>query len=237
MKIMIPALTALLIATPAMARDTLKYSTTVAGIPLGKIKVVVENDEPEYSVRARFNMIPVLRQIFNGDANATVEGALVEGRHLPRESVFRYEGRKSEERTTIRFDEAGVPVDLIAEPPKRKKSYAMSLDEAVGAVDPATAVAILMRPREEACDIVFDVFDGAKRHRISLTGATAPQRGNTVTCEGRYDRVNGFKDKYMTPERRSWPFLATLAERDGTWVPLKITADTKFGPASATLRD
>ncbi len=230
-------LAVLLAATPVAAKDTLKYSTTVAGIPLGKIKVVVEADEPEYSVRATFKMIPLLRQIFNGDAKAQVAGSVVGGRYLPRESNFRYEGRKREQRTTIRFDGSGAPVDLIAEPPLRKKSYAMSLAEATGAVDPATAAAILMSPRERPCDIVFDVFDGSKRHRVSLTGQAYAARGNTVTCAGLYERVNGFKDKYMTPERRTWPFFATLVAQNGMWVPSKITADTKFGPASATLRD
>jgi len=230
-------LAALLAATPVVARDTLKYSTTVAGIPLGKIKVVVETDDPGYSVRANFKMIPLLRQIFNGDANARVDGSVIDGRHLPRESVFNYEGRKNDQRTTIRFDRNGMPADLIAEPPLREKSYAMSLEEAAGAVDPATAAAILMRPRATPCDIAFDIFDGSKRHRVSLIGQASPAQGSTVTCTGLYERVNGFKDKYMTPERRTWPFVATLAAQNGMWVPLKITADTKFGPASATLRD
>ncbi len=230
-------LAALLVSTPVAANETLKYSTTVAGIPLGKIKVVVDTGEPDYSVRANFKMIPFLRHIFNGDANARVAGSVVEGRYVPQESIFRYEGRKKEQRTTIRFDGDGVPVDLFAEPPLREKSYAMSLDEAAGSVDPATAAAILMSPREKPCEIAFDVFDGSKRHRISLLGQAFAARGNTVTCNGLYERVNGFKAKYMTPELRTWPFAATLMGKDGMWIPLKITADTKFGPASATLLD
>ena len=237
MKIIVLLAAALLATTPVAARETLKYSTTVAGIPLGKVKVVVEAGEPDYSVRASFKMIPLLRQIFNGDANARVDGSVIGGRYVPRESIFNYEGRKRDQRTTIRFDASGAPVDLVAEPPLRKKSYAMSLGEAAGSVDPATAAAILMSPREKPCDIAFDVFDGAKRHRVSLTGQAFAARGNTVTCAGLYERVNGFKDKYMTPDRRTWPFVATLVAQGGMWVPVKITADTKFGPASATLKD
>ncbi len=229
-------LAALLVATPAVAMEPLRYSTTVAGIPLGKMKVFLETEGTQYAVGISFQMIPILRQILNGDANADVEGAVVDGRYLPRESIFRYAGRKGEKRLAIGFDETGDPVDLDADPPIRKTDYRMSLDEAAGAIDPATAAALLMAPRDAPCEIAFDVFDGTKRHRISLTGASSPKRGDSVTCSGLYERVNGFKAKYMTPERRSWPFTATLTAWDGRWVPVKITANTKFGPASATLR-
>ena len=225
----------LFLAPPLAAKDVLKYSTTVSGIPLGKVKVVVDTEPSAYRVRAGFSMIPLLRHIFNGDAEADVTGTVAGGRFLPGESVFRYEGRKEDKRIAILF-EAGVPVDLEADPPIRKTSYRMSLDEAAGAVDPATAAALLMAPRERPCALTFDIFDGTKRHRISLTGQATATEGNTVTCVGLYERVNGFKAKYMTPERRSWPFRATLMAANGRWVPLKITADTKFGPASATLR-
>jgi len=112
----------------------------------------------------------------------------------------------------------------------------MTLAEAAGAVDPATAAALLMAPRADPCAVSFDVFDGAKRHRIALTGAASAPRGKTVTCAGVYERVAGFKAKYMEPGKRTWPFSAVLQDRGGRWVPLKVTAPTKFGPASATLR-
>jgi len=220
-----------------VAQDWLRYDTTVAGIPLGKVRISVQQDAPDYRVTAVFKMIPLLRRIFNGDAKASVEGVVAQGRYLPRTSEFRYVGRSEEEYLAIAFDEQGAPIDLRADPPIRQTGYRMTLGEAAGAVDPATAVAVLMTPRAQPCALSFDVFDGTKRHRITLTGRAAPAQNEAITCGGLYERVNGFKDKYMTPERRSWPFRATLAPGgDGQWVPLKITADTKFGPASATLR-
>ena len=234
-------LAALLVITPAVsgsavAGERLKYSTTVSGIPLGSAKITVDGTAPDYTVRASFKMIPILRQILNGDAEARADGQIVGGRHLPRQSVFRYEDRGGDKRTTITFDAAGIPVDLDAKPPIKPRSYRMTLGEAAGAVDPATAAAVLMAPRVQPCRLSFDVFDGKKRHRISLTGQQAATQGGVVTCAGLYERVNGFKDKYMTPERRTWPFVAQLIRRGGSWVPLKITADTKFGPASVKLK-
>ncbi len=230
-------LAAILATTPATAETVLKYSTTVAGIPLGKIKVVLNDDDADYRVRAKFEMVPILRTIFNGDATAKAAGSMAEGRFLPRESVFRYAGRKRDRTITMRFDDAGNPAAVQAKPPLRERSYTIGVEGAGGAVDPASAASVLMAPRAEPCALTFDVFDGSKRHRIHLTGQRGAAKGSTVTCSGMYERVSGFKDKYMTPERRTWPFVATVKGRgDGRWVPLKITAETKFGPASATLR-
>lgn len=225
-----------LVPPAAAAKEALRYSTTVAGIPLGKLKVFMETGPSAYDVGISFAMVPILRHVLDGDANADVTGAVVGGRYLPREMTFRLEDGDGDKRRTILFDAAGNPVDLRADPPMRERPYDMTLAEAAGAVDPATAAAVLMAPRADPCALSFDVFDGAKRHRVSLTGAASARRGDTVTCAGLYERIAGFKGKYMTPERRTWPFRATLAERDGRWVPLKITAATKFGPASATLR-
>lgn len=234
-------LAALLVIIPAaagsaMAGERLKYSTTVSGIPLGSAKIVVDGAAPDYTVRASFKMIPILRQILNGDAEAVATGEIAGGRHLPRESVFRYEDREGDKRTAITFDAAGIPVNLDANPPIDPRPYRMTLGEAAGAVDPATAAAVLMAPRVRPCALSFDVFDGKKRHRIALTGQQSAAQDGVVTCTGLYERVNGFKDKYMTPERRTWPFIAKLTLREGRWIPLKITADTKFGPASVSLK-
>ncbi len=229
------AIAAALAAAPAAAQDTLRYTATVIGLPLGSLALDTRTGATEYGVDASFRMIPLLRQILDGDARARVDGAVAGGRYVPRTALFRYDDRDGENRLAIAFDETGRPVDLRADPPLKRKSYHMTLDEAAGAVDPATAAAILLAPRPRPCALSVDVFDGKKRHRLSLVGAQSPVDDGTVTCAGVYERVDGFKDKYMTPERRTWPFRAILAARGDRWLPLKITADTKFGPASATL--
>jgi len=224
-------------AAPVIAaEEALRYSTTVAGIPLGKLKIFMNTGPADYTVGASFKMVPILRQILDGDANADVAGAVVGGRYVPRQMTFQLEDSDGDKRRTILFDAAGNPSDLRADPPMRKRSYDMTLAEAAGAVDPATAVAVLMAPRARPCALSFDVFDGAKRHRVSLIGASSVPQGDTVTCAGFYERIAGFKAKYMEPDRRTWSFSATLQNRGGRWVPLKISAATKFGPASATLR-
>ena len=229
-------LAALLAATPVSAEEVLKYSTSVAGIPLGKVKIVVDDAGTDYAVRARFDMVSLLRIVFHGDATAKASGTREGGRLAPQEASFRYADRKRDRKIAIAFA-GGIPTGVEAKPALRERSYDMPIDQAAGAIDPASAAAALMAPRAQPCALSFDVFDGSKRHRIALTGQQGTAQGATVTCTGLYERVAGFKSKYMTPERRSWPFVATVEGRgDGSWLPLKITARTKFGPASATLR-
>lgn len=216
--------------------QVLKYRASVAGIPLGKLKLFLDRSGEDYTAKARFSMVSVLRTIFNGDAEAQVFGRFDGDRAVPETFDFDIEKRDGTQKTRIAFDETGNPIDLRAKPPLRQRSYSMTLDQAAGAVDPATAIMLLSAPRPDPCTLSFDVFDGAKRHRISLTGlAETPAGDGRALCIGLYERIAGFKDKYMTPDSRTYPFKAKLLRNGGAWIPEQIWADTKFGPASATL--
>lgn len=225
----------LLASSPALSQETLRYATSIGGLPLGSLDLATRIEGGGYGVQASFRMVPLLRQILNGDAKATAQGAVDAGRYTPQTALFRYDSSDGERRLAMAFDERGHPIDLRVDPPLRKRSYDMTLGDAAGAVDPATAIAIMMAPRENPCTLSFDVFDGAKRHRISLTDTLGVERG-VVTCAGMYERIKGFKAKYMTPERRTYPFRAELARQGQKWVPLKISSQTKFGPASVRLK-
>lgn len=232
------AIAAAMLVTPAAQaqEQVLKYRASITGLPLAKLKLFLDRSDDEYEVKARFKMVTLLRTIFNGDAEAKASGRLDTDDLIPRTFSFRIDGRKGVQNTALAFDEAGDPIEIRAEPALRKRSYSMTLNEAAGAVDPATAALLLISPRADACALSFDVFDGAKRHRISLTGHAEPAKtDNRALCTGRYERIAGFKAKYMTPERRTYPFSAKLRRDGDIWIPEKIWANTKFGPASATL--
>ncbi len=239
-KLIALTLTAILAATSAQATDlaplNLKYRATVAGLPLGKLKLHIDRDDGRYKAAVSFKLVTLLRAILDGDAAASASGQLDQGKPTPKEFQFRIDGRKKNQHTAITFNENGDPSEIKATPPLRKTNYRIGLDQASGTIDPASAAVLLASPRENACALSMDVFDGAKRHRITLTGVSeAPDARGVITCAGLYERIAGFKAKYMTPAARSYPFSAQLVEDiDGGWLPVKIWADTKFGPASAT---
>jgi len=94
---------------------------------------------------------------------------------------------------------------------------------------------MLSAPRATPCDVDMTVFDGRKLHRITLEPAS--ESDGNPQCTGRYERLAGFKAKYMTPERRSYDFDAELVRIEpNRWRPKRVSAKTKFGNAVALLR-
>ena len=213
--------------------ETLSYKAYIGGLPLGELRLGIARDLDAYSAMADFRMVALLRLFLDTDARAQVEGRL--GADGPTPERFEYFVRDRDERRTtqIMFDAAGNPATLNADPPFREKDYDMTLEQAAGAVDPATAVVALASPRAEPCAFDMDVFDGRKRHRILLIPESR-QKGDDgkVICKGRYERVAGFKAKHMTPERRTYDFRASFeSQGDGLWRPDRVWATTDFGTA------
>ena len=104
------------------------------------------------------------------------------------------------------------------------------------AVDPASAVALLSAPRAAACEMDMTVFDGRKLHRITLKPSKKASEKD-VRCVGRYERLAGFKAKYMVPGRRAYSFDAELTQiAPNRWRPKRVWAKTKFGNAVVLLR-
>ena len=157
---------------------------------------------------------------------------------IPERFEYWVRDEDDEQETALVFTAAGDPGSVTATPPFRRKKYAMDIADAAGAVDPATAAAMLTAPRAAACTLAMRVFDGRKLHGVSLTPSPDAASAGTVRCEGLYERLGGFKRKYMTPDRRTYPFTAELKQvAADRWIPMRIWAITKFGPASAVLEE
>ena len=211
--------------------ENMRFRAYVSGLPLGELKLGIKRAPGRYEADADFEMASLLRWILDTDAKASVAGNVSDSGPRPVRFEFFVRDRDERSITEMLFNAVGNVYELNAVPPLRKKSYGMTLDEAAGAVDPATAVVMLASPRVEPCKFDMEVFDGAKRHRIRLLEKISEKDG-TITCKGRYDRVAGFKAKYMTPERRTYPFKTSLVQTaEGEWRPVRVWAKTKFGAA------
>lgn len=238
------ALLGLSLALPAAAtgsaqpaQETLEYRAYVGGLPLGTLTLDIAADDASYSSRARFDMTALLRLVLDTDAKASATGRWRDGRALP--ESFEYWVRDGEKRRTseMLFDASGDPVEVRADPPFRDKPYKMHIEQARGAVDPASAVAMLAAPRASACDLRISVFDGQKLHGIALQPESRREDNGLIYCAGRYERLAGFKAKYMTPERRSYEFVTELRKAgENRWRPTRVWAPTKFGVATAVLQ-
>jgi len=217
------------------AAESLSYSAYIGGIPLGTLALKIAMDEDRYATNARFDIASLFKFFLDTDARASSQGLVAEGSAVPTSFDYWVRDGKKQRNTEMVFDASGNASEVLAEPAFRKRSYDITgLDQVRGAIDPATAVAMLSAPRDEACNVDMKVFDGRKLHRISMEPLGNAEE---LRCVGRYERLAGFKAKYMTPERRSYPFKAQLKQiAPNRWRPVRVTAKTKFGNAIVLLK-
>jgi len=215
--------------------ESLSYRAYIGGLPLGTLKLKIAMDEDRYATEAQFDIASLLRWVLDTDARASSGGTVSDGMMVPNAFDYWVRDGKKERNTEMTFDAQGNATGVLAAPAFRKRSYDVALDDVRGAIDPATAVALLSAPRDSACDVSIKIFDGRKLHRITM----APSGGSAQApkCAGRYERLGGFKAKYMTPERRSYTFDAELKQiAPNRWRPFRVTAKTQFGNAIALLK-
>jgi hypothetical protein len=215
--------------------ESLSYRAYIGGLPLGTLNLKIAMDEDRYQTEARFDIASLLRWVLDTDARASSGGRFADGTMVPNAFDYWVRDGKKERNTEMTFDAEGNATEVLAAPAFRKRSYDVALDEVRGAIDPATAVALLSAPRDSACNVSMKIFDGRKLHRVTM----APSGGTVEApkCSGRYERLGGFKAKYMTPERRSYTFDAELKQiAPNRWRPYRVTAKTQFGNAIALLK-
>jgi len=235
-------LAALIAFGPAAAKaepvtESLTYNAYIGGLPLGTLDLKIAMDDARYATEARFDVATLLRWALDTNARATSSGSVSSGAPVPAKFQYWVRDGKKERNTEMLFDASGNPVEVKASPKFRQRSYDIStLDEVKQAVDPASAVALLSAPRTAACELDMTVFDGRKLHRITLE-PSATKSDKFTRCTGRYERLAGFKAKYMAPDRRAYAFDAELTQiAPDRWRPQRVWAKTKFGNAVVVLR-
>ncbi len=216
--------------------ESLAYRAYIGGLPLGTLNIKIAMDQDRYATNARFDIASLLSWVLDTDARASSSGVINNGGAVPQSFDYWVRDGKKQRNTEMRFDVAGNASEVLADPIFRKRSYDLTLDQVKGAIDPATAIAMLSAPRDGACNVDMKVFDGRKLHRVTMEPLSVDPK--KIRCSGRYERLAGFKDKYMTPERRSYTFKAELEQiGPNRWRPVRVKAKTKFGNATVLLTE
>lgn len=216
--------------------ESLTYRGYIGGLPLGDLTLNTAMDDSRYKTQVGFEMAALLRRVLDADVTASASGARAGDALAP--YTFEYSVEKSDGTRNVRvdFSDGGRATEVSATPALDKRAYDLTLDQVTDAVDPVTAAAILSAPRSGPCDLDVRVFDSRKLHRIILSeGRPSTQ---TIRCDGRYERIAGFKAKHMSPERRTYAFEAELEQiGPNRWRPTRISAQTKFGVAIVVLKE
>jgi len=240
-----------LLAVPEGARAQGKldaqYMVTLAGMPIGKGRWLVDISEDRFSAAASGAAAGVLRLFASGDGMSSSQGAMVGGAPVSTGFVATVNTAKTKEEFRIRM-ESGDAKEVIVTPPPPPDNARVPLTDAHrrGVKDPMTASLIAVPGKggligPQACPASLPVFDGRYRYDIQLAFKRVDQiiadkgySGGTVVCGITFVPIAGYVPdkpalKYVTALRDMEVWLAPIA---GTrvMVPYRVAIPTPLGP-------
>ena len=222
------------------------YVASLAGIPVGTGRWMVDIGDDKYSAIATGGTAGLLRVFAAGEGTSVARGAMIKGTPVP--GSFN---------ATITFDKyteefrmglsGNLVTDVSITPPPPPNPDRIPLTDAhrQGVADPMTATLMrvpgngnLMSP--EACKRTLAVYDGRMRYDLQLDYKRVDQvstnkgySGASVVCAMTYVPIAGHNPqrtaiKYLVASRNMELWLAPIA---GTRlvVPFRVSVPTPFG--------
>lgn len=226
----------LALVTPARAEpiaDQHSYTVTLAGIRAATLTLSGTEEAGRYQVEGNLESNGVVAIVRRVRYVAQASGRVAIPRYMPDSYTESFDTPRRRSQATLAYDQ-GVPRITAYQPPRPTDNEALDPADQGGTVDPMTALYAGLRdtPRDQACRLALQIFDGRRRSQVTLANPT-PQ-GETLQCTGEYRRIAGFTDKEMR-EKTRFPFTVTLAPIEGDRLRVvEVRVETIFG--RATLR-
>lgn len=205
------------------------YDVHFGGIRVGEAEIKGAIGDETYRVSTNLRTQGMVDAFFSALVKARSEGALDEsGALIP--AKFRADAKTSRKDQLVEIVyRDGAPSIAKAKPAFKKKSYQIVPEKQVGTLDPLSAAlkALTPAPAAEICDSRMEVFDGRKRYAIEFSNPR--KKGDMIHCDGTYERVAGFKPKYMKRQKR-FPFeVSYLVNQKGMAVVDRVSVETDYG--------
>jgi hypothetical protein len=239
-------LVALPVCAQAQGKLEARYTTSLAGIPLGSGTWVIDVAADQYTAVASGRTSGLVTLISDGSGSGGARG-IVQGASLVPTTYATStisDKRADEVRMTLR---AGTVKDVAVEPPVIPSPDRVPVTEAhrKGVTDPMSAAIMpvagtgeVLTP--EACKRKLAIFDGRQRADIDLVfkrmdrvKADKGYQGPVVVCTVLYTPIAGHRPerpaiKYLVATREMEMWLAPIA---GTrlLVPFRFSVPTPFG--------
>ncbi|MGD9863730.1 MAG: DUF3108 domain-containing protein [Pseudodonghicola sp.] len=207
------------VAEPIAAR----YAVQALGVRVGELVLTGSLEDRHYTVSSQFRTTglagALARVRFVLQASGTRAGA----RFFP--TAYREEMNtgQRESRAQLSYDGGIARAALPGAP-----AVADSIQR--GAVDPLTAILMVLRDREDdgLCDLRQRVFDGERLSEIALTGGE--ERAGEIVCTGLYRRLAGYPPEELR-RRRDFALQIHYAAEAGAMRARRIRVETVYGPA------
>lgn len=212
------------------------FDLYAAGIWVGELRLDAAVRSDGYVAGASIETAGIVRAFFDAKLSAEATGTIDGGTLEPE----RFRTRKVEEDETEVIEIAyadGAPAAIEFEPEWEPRAYSLDPLAQGRVADPLTGALSALAPRSgNFCDRRVEMFDGKKRFAITL--GPAREDGDRIKCEGRWERVGGYKAKMMRPGRRVAPFTLWFDRGpDGLWSPVRAVMPTEIVPLTLVRRD
>lgn len=219
----------------SLGSETGTFDLTLAGIKAGTLTYAANVENGRYAASGKVRASPLARAIMDVEIDTTAKGAVNGNDYRP--SYF--EATEVKDGDTLKLVHrysGGVP-SVERHPAKKKKNkHAATASEQGGSLDSLTTAFAMLRdrPRDLACKLDIELFDGERVSGIRYARAEAQGDGG-ILCHGEYRRLDGFKPKEMA-EKDVWPFTVVYEPAGDVLRVSEIVVPTTIGKVRMTRR-
>ena len=233
------------IAAPPDSRLEVAMGLYAQGVSLGKVDLDASVRGSEYHVVSHLETGGVVNAFWKSTIQATSSGSIAARSVTPvlyDSFTIRRDGTKQQVSLTY----ADKAPKLFAEPAYATTGYEVSPDEQKNTFDPLSAVMSIvsggLAQSSNGCNLTAPVFDGRRRYNIEMNKVrdvdikldNGLYQGKAMLCQLHYKQIAGYRpsllrNKDAYPVVNAWMVPFKSGSRDYL-VPLKIWADTSFGP-------
>ena len=221
---------------PALEAFKSGYDIYVGGIWVGEVTLDATRGSGGYRADATFRTAGIVSFFVDERWRGETEGRIARGRPVPVRYLSVQKRKKGDKVREVTF-RLGDPIKVSADPPMDDDPWSIDVADQAEAVDPATAVMMILAPAEgpAMCGQRIEVYDG--KHRFAFDIREARADGDRFVCEGTHIQLAGYKpDKTGRDARR--PFKVYVEERkDGLHQIVRVTTETPLGTAVMVPRD
>ena len=230
-----------------------EYKLSVAGIPVGKVKLFGTFNATDYIMEASLKLTGLAGVFVDGKGTAAAAGKITPQAILP--SHFSANGTiEKEDQTILVGFTNGTAQTLQLLPPVKNlnKRVPVTEDHKKKVLDPLSAFFAPILSGKDAFDPAncrqdIPVFDGSSRHTISMSykgvkdSKLSAYTGKVLVCSIRYTPVAGHRTnhksiKYMADNKDIWVRYAPV-KNTNILIPVRLHVATPFGKAEATVSE